>query len=717
MLKKLRLVAVLLLIHSMTAIPAQEMLTLEEAVTSGYGSLVTANMSDLTWLPNSGFFSYRKMVDDEEQVWLGHADGRTPVMMMSPEGVKDAFIKGGFVGPETIPPFDWLDKDHVIFKFKGQYWQYLIGSKAVGKRVSCVVRGQDRNPAPDYTKIAFTIDNDLFYSTLAEDSVRLTSNPEGVSSGAVVSRYEFGIHQGSFWSNNSKMLAYYENDHSAVEDYPLIQYAGIPAVEEATPYPMAGHSSEKLSLKTVDVSMKTTQVIQTGQAEDAYITTVGWPLDDKEIYVGTLSRNQNDFELAAFDPKSGKKLRTLFTESNDKYFEPEKDIYFIPGSKKGEFIWFSERDGYMHAYLYDKKGKLLRQLTSGEHVMHKILHCDTQERMVYIEGTGSPIETVVWKVSLDGKMMKRITTEKGSHRVQFSTNGKYMLDAHRSLDVPRDIKLKNNDGKLIREIFSAPSALADKRIGTTEIYTIPAADGTELYCRMIKPSDFDPAKQYPVLVYVYNGPNVQLIQDTWLGGASLWMHHLAERGYLVFTLDGRGSGNRGLAFEQSTHRQLGIKETDDQMTGVAHLKSLPYVDAERLAVHGWSYGGFMTLNLMLRHPEVFKAGVAGGAVTDWRFYEVMYTERYMDEPADNPEGYEATRMTALASQLNGDLLMIHGSSDDIVVPQHFMVMLNAFINADKQVDTFIYPGHGHNVRGPDRIHLIRQLVEYLEEHL
>ncbi|NNC84175.1 MAG: prolyl oligopeptidase family serine peptidase, partial [Flavobacteriales bacterium] len=349
--------------------------------------------------------------------------------------------------------------------------------------------------------------------------------------------------------------------------------------------------------------------------------------------------------------------------------------------------------------------------------IQRVLHYDEESQELIVLGTGSPIETVAYQVPLDGSSMTRITLESGLHRVKVSDTGKYMIDAYSSLEIPRRTVIRDRSGKVVKTLLDAPDPLKGKKIGTTEIFTIQAEDGTDLYCRMIKPSDFDASKKYPVFVYVYNGPHVQLIHDTWLGAASLWMHHLAEQGYIIFTLDGRGSSNRGLKFEQAVHRQLGLLEVKDQMAGVEYLRSQPFVDADRMAVHGWSYGGYMTLNLMLRQPDAFKVGVAGGAVTDWRFYEVMYTERYMDSPADNPSGYETTRLSSLADKLEGDLLLIHNTSDDIVVPQHYMVMMNAFINADKQVDTFIYPGHKHNVRGPDRVHLIERIVDYVNEHL
>jgi dipeptidyl-peptidase 4 len=244
-----------------------------------------------------------------------------------------------------------------------------------------------------------------------------------------------------------------------------------------------------------------------------------------------------------------------------------------------------------------------------------------------------------------------------------------------------------------------------------------ANNGVPLYCRLIKPSNFDAKKKYPVVIYVYNGPHVQLVTNTYLGGASLWMNYLAEKGYLVFTIDGQGSAHRGKSFEQIIHRQLGEQEMADQLVGVEWLKMQPYVDAGRMAIHGWSYGGFMTTSLMTKKPGTFKVGVAGGPVIDWRLYEVMYTERYMDTPQENAEGFDKTNCLKYVDQLQGKLLMIHGADDDVVVLQHNARFIEACVKKNKEVDFFLYPGHAHNVRGKDRVHLMNKIIEYITDNL
>jgi dipeptidyl-peptidase-4 len=301
--------------------------------------------------------------------------------------------------------------------------------------------------------------------------------------------------------------------------------------------------------------------------------------------------------------------------------------------------------------------------------------------------------------------------------VQLHETGQFFIDQYSSVTVPNKIDILSHDGRLIKSLLTATNPYAGKSIGKVELFTIPGSSGDQLHCRIIKPSNFDKTKKYPVLVYVYGGPHAQMVTNSWLGGASLWMNQLAEEGYIVFTLDTRGSANRGKKFQQCIHRQLGTVEMEDQLTGVNWLKAQPFVDASRMAVHGWSFGGFMTTSLMLKSPGTFKVGVAGGPVIDWSMYEVMYGERYMDTPQENPQGYQNANLTGFVKNLQGKLLMIHGMDDDVVVMQHNVNFLKACVDNKVQVDFFAYPGHAHNVRGKDRVHLMTKVIEYIKREL
>ena len=323
----------------------------------------------------------------------------------------------------------------------------------------------------------------------------------------------------------------------------------------------------------------------------------------------------------------------------------------------------------------------------------------------------------MFKVYLKNGKTEALTPESGTHQISLSSDGNYLIDSYSSLDIPGITKIKSIKNKKERIIFSADNPLKGYQLGTTEFVTLKDKNGTDLYGRLIKPAHFDASKKYPVLIYVYGGPHAQLVTNSWLGGSNLWMQWMAaEQDYIIFTLDNHGSASRGFDFESVIHRHVGDREMEDQLLGVDYLKSLPYVDGNRLAIHGWSYGGFMTNSLMLRHPGVFTTAVAGGPVTDWKFYEVMYGERYMDRWQENEEGFKKSRLHNYVQNLDGKLMEIIGSVDPTVVPQHTMTLLDAFIKHKKQVDFFTYPMHEHNVRGVDRAHLMTKVLDYVIEN-
>jgi len=463
------------------------------------------------------------------------------------------------------------------------------------------------------------------------------------------------------------------------------------------------------------VKSKKTLYINPRGAADDYFTNLAITPDEQFIVVAEVNRDQNHMWLNVYSAKTGKFVKTLFEEQNDKWIEPEHPMFF-PTESTNDFVWVSERDGFNNLYLFDFNGKLKQKLTNHAFVVKDIL-CATKDGMsLYYAATGpNPTNTLVYRCDLKGNT-ELITKEEGTHSFSLSANGTYFMDAFSSLSVPFKAMLWTNNGKMTKLLMESKEKLTDYNVGTTEIGSIKGKDGSDLYYRMIKPSSFDPSKKYPVLVYVYGGPHAQMVTNSWMAGANLWMHWMANQGYIVFTLDNRGSGERGFAFESQIHRQLGTVEMEDQLTGVEYLKSLNYVDGNRLAVHGWSFGGFMTTSLMLRQAGVFQVGVAGGPVTDWKYYEIMYGERYMDSPEQNKAGYDANSLMNYTKNLKGDLLLIHGSIDDVVVMQHNEALLKSFIENGVQVDDFIYPMHKHNVTGKDRAHLMEKVLLYIIEN-
>jgi dipeptidyl-peptidase-4 len=398
--------------------------------------------------------------------------------------------------------------------------------------------------------------------------------------------------------------------------------------------------------------------------------------------------------------------------------EPTHSFYFLK-TDLSEFIWQSRRDGWNHLYLYDTEGQLLKQITHGEWEVTNLIGTDPLGNSVYYESTmDSPVERHLCKTIIKSGKTQRITTAEGMHKIKAATSMNYFLDIFTSITMARACYLLDQNGEKLNTLKEDANPYKDYKTGEMSIFTIKADDKTtDLYCRMIKPVDFNPAKKYPVIIYVYGGPHEQMINKSWTGGAGFWLNFMAQQGYLIFTLDNRGSANRGFEFESIIHRQLGEIEMADQMAGIKYLKSLSYVDSSRIGVDGWSYGGFMTISLMLRNPGVFKVGCAGGPVIDWKWYEVMYGERYMDTPMQNPSGYEKASLINYAGNLDGKLLIIHGTNDDTVVWQNSLTFLDECIKQGKQVDYFVYPGAEHNMAGKARVHLFNKIIGYFNDYL
>jgi dipeptidyl-peptidase-4 len=528
---------------------------------------------------------------------------------------------------------------------------------------------------------------------------------------------EFGINKGIFWSPQGDRVAYYRKDESMVADYPLVDVTTRIAELDNEKYPMAGMSSHEVTLGVFNPEQETTVFMGTGTPADHYLTSVTWDPSGDYIYIALLNRDQNHLKLNKYDAATGILVKTLFEEKHEKYVEPEHPLYFLE-SQPDQFIWFSERDGWDHLYLYNTEGELIKQLTSGEWVVTRYLGEDLKGKTIYFNATkDSPIESNGYSMNLKNGKITRLTPDHGSHSVQPASSGKYFLDSYSSTDVAREYKLINQKGQTVRVIKENKDPLSDYNLGEMEIFTVKADDGTDLYCRLIKPNDMEAGKKYPVYFYVYGGPHSQLVSDSWLGGSGIFQQYMAQQGYVVFTMDNRGTANRGLAFEQATFRNLGTIEIADQMKGVDYLKSLDFVDPDRIGVDGWSYGGFMSISLKLRKPGVFKAACAGGPVIDWKYYEVMYGERYMDTPETNPEGYQTASLLNYVDQLEGDLLVIHGTKDPTVVWQHSLAFVQECVESGKQLDYFVYPGHGHGVGGKDRLHLRTMIKNFFDEHL
>ena len=546
-----------------------------------------------------------------------------------------------------------------------------------------------------------------------------TGNQSDIVWGQAVHRNEFGIDKGTFWSPDGKRLAFYRMDQSMVTDYPLVDISARTATLQNIKYPMAGMTSHEVTLGIFDPETGKTVYMETGEPKDHYLTNISWTPDNKSILIAELNREQNEMALNRYDAITGKRMQTLFTESSDKYVEPEHTPFFLPG-QNDLFIWQSKRDGYNHLYLYNLNGELQRQLTAGEWMVTNLLRSDEDGKKIYFTSTEvSPIESHLYELDLQSGKRKQLTSgSHGMHYTKLNASGTWFYDRYSSLNNPGTSVLRTVAGKKTVNLVQAENPYKEYALPEIELGTLKAADGeTDLYYRLTKPVGFDPEKKYPVIVYLYNGPHAQLVNDSWMGAIRGWDIYMAQKGYVMFTIDGRGSANRGTAFEQAIHKHLGEEEGKDQMKGIEFLTSLPYVDANRIGIHGWSYGGFMTTYMMLTYPEIFKVGVAGGPVIDWNLYEVMYGERYMGQPSTNPEGYANSNLLNKAHNLQGRLLMIHGDMDPVVVMQHSLQFLKKSVETGVYPDYFIYPGHEHNVRGIDRVHLHEKITRYFDDYL
>jgi len=574
--------------------------------------------------------------------------------------------------------------------------------------------------SPTGLAAAFTRGQNIYFSDPSGATTTVTDDQEkGIVNGQSVSRSEFGISSGLFWSPAGNLLAFYRKDERKVTEYPLVNIMTTPASTEMIRYPMAGGLSETIGVGIYNTSSHSTIFLDEKEfGDDRYMTNISWDPSEKFIYVAVLNREQNHMLLNQYDAKTGFKVKTLFEESSDKYIEPLKGMIFNP-SEPSQFIWFSQRDGYNHLYLYRTDGSLVKQLTRGEWVVTDFLGFDARGRYIFFESTNpSPLERNYYRLDLSGGSSIRLTPDAGTHQVTLSADSRYLIDSYSNYTVPRRVVLREVGARDLRVLFNAPDPLSGLRMGEYRPFTIKAADKkTNLNGYLVLPANMDPDRKYPVIVYVYGGPHAQLVVNRWMGGASGWQHYMAQQGFISMTLDNRGSDARGRDFEQVIHRNLGKAEMADQMEGINYLFSLPFVDSNRIGVHGWSYGGFMTTSLMLNYPDIFKVGVAGGPVIDWKYYEVMYGERYMDMPAENPEGYELSSTLTKVKNLRGRLMLIHGDSDPTVVWQNSLMFVRKCIDEGKLVDYMVYPRHPHNVRGKDRIHLMRTVTRYFQDNL
>jgi dipeptidyl-peptidase 4 len=723
-----------LLFPALAGISQDKLLTIENTVYAVRDSLAPKKPAQLGWIKGTGNYYYIEKKNGKESLMSAGAEKNNASTILTLDQLNDDIRKLNKTGVgefKSFPFIVWTSSSSFIFD-AGSYTATY--STSVNRLTLAVKPPYPKNAerfddAAETGYVAYTVDNNLYVNkngTLQQ--ITKEENP-GIVNGQSVHRDEFGISKGTFWSPSGRILAFYRMDQSMVTEYPIFDLTKQPATANMIRYPMAGGVSHEVTVGVYNAETGATVFLQTGEPKEQYLTNIAWSPDNRYIYIAVLNRDQNHLWLNRYDAATGAFDKTLFEETDPKYVHPMNPMLFVPGRADELFIWQSERitktnpNGANALYLYNTNGKLLSELTLPEGtganamVVTDVYGFDKTGMWLYFQASpAGTCEKQIYAVSTDEKKpeIKKLTTETGTHTAFFSSDRKYFIDDYSSPAVPRMQWICDANGKHLSTLTTAPDPLAKYKKCQLRLFTITAADNeTKLWCRMFLPADFDSTKKYRSLTYVYNGPNVQLVTNSWLGGSDLFLYYMAQQGFIVLTVDGRGSANRGMKFEQAIFRNLGAAEMADQEKGADYLKTLPYIDAARMAVYGWSYGGFMTTSLMTRKPDLYKCGVAGGAVIDWSYYEVMYTERYMDTPQTNPEGYRESSTLNYAQNLKGKLLMIHGTSDDVVVWQHTLLYTKACVDKGIQTDYYMYPGHLHNVRGKDRIHLLTKISQYI----
>lgn len=703
MLKKQWLIAFIIV----SSITVQAQKTLKDWMSNP--NLNPKSLRNIQWLANTNDFTY--VSDDGSKLIKGAIKDTSKTELLSASQLPGA--------PKRFPFLTWVNTNEFDYtNSNGDYVRHNISSNkqtVIFKPANELVENIDIHTESKH--VAFTTNQDLF--VFAKEKVINISNEANPSIvyGTAAHRSEFGITKGTFWSGSGSKLAFYRMDQTMVTDYPLVNITETPARLKNIKYPMAGQKSHEVTIGVFDVQSEKTIYLKTSGDPEQYLTNITWSPDEKWVYVAIVNRDQNEMKLCRFSSITGEIDKILFEEKAETWVEPQHGPTFLPNNAN-QFIWQSERDGFNHLYLYQTDGKLIKQLTKGNFVVTDVMGFGEQGKDVIIQAaTNNGMDRTIFKINLSNGKSINLTPKTGSHQGLLSKDGSHIIDIFTSQNTPRDIQIIKTDGKAIKTLLNAPNPFVNNDLPNVEMVSLNSNDGQTLNARIIKPTNFDATKKYPVIVYVYGGPHAQMVSNRWLLGAQSWMFYAAEQGYVVFTLDNRGSSNRGKQFEHGIHRKLGILEAEDQLKGIEYLKKQTFVDADKIGVHGWSYGGFMTSTLVCDYPEIFKVGVAGGPVIDWRFYEIMYTERYMDHPNQNASGYDANSLLKKAQKLNSQLMLIHGTIDDVVVWQHSQRFVQECVTNEKQVDYMIYPEHPHNVSGKDRIHLMQTVMRYFDEHL
>jgi dipeptidyl-peptidase-4 len=688
--------------------------TMQEAVLGLGSTIAIKNLRQLKWMGSSEKYTQAISTDNFKGFLATNpANGNIDTVI-----TLDKLNEISKLKLKNLPAVEWVNNQEYYFMNENSLYQISQLRYEPLRKLDYKKEAENLFFEPKKTQLAYTLSNNIYLQNASGKIKQITTDgTKNIVYGTTVHQSEFGIDHGLFWSPKGNALAFYRMDQTAVTEYPVINWSETPATVKMVKYPFAGNTSHHVTLGVYNINVGKIIYLKTGEPKEQYLTNITWSPDEKYIYINIVNRAQNHTCLNKYNASTGEFVNTLFEEKNDKYVEPQHPLYFV-NDNPNEFIYWSQRDGYTHLYLYNSDGKLIRQLTKGEWVVNEILGFNKKlNQIIFTSSKESPLQKNIYAVNIESGKIEKKSFVDATHTATLSANGNYLIDNYTNESIPRNISIVDVNSGQETNILTASNPLDDYNTAKVELKELKADDGTILYSKMIYPTDFDESKTYPAIVYLYNGPHVQLNKDAFPFSGNLWYDYMAQKGYFVFVLDGRGSANRGFEFESIIHRQLGTVEMQDQLVGINYLKSLPYIDINRLGIHGWSFGGFMATSFMLRNPGIFKAAIAGGPVLDWTMYEIMYGERYMDTPQENPEGYAANLLFDKVKNLQGKLLLIHGTDDATVVWQHSLKFLKHAVSDNVQVDYFVYPGYEHNVRGKDRVHLMQKISDYFDENL
>ena len=673
------------------------------------------------WAPDGKRFAYLK----SKQVMLYDVSAKSERELFSLSALQAVATKA--LEPER---FDWqnrrvrqdslqwsADGKHILLATEGDIFLWHMDTGKWDQLTATPVIEADPKLSPDGKRVSFRREHDLYVLDIASrKTTRLTSDGRPTLLNAEldwVYPEELDLGTAYWWSPDSKRIAYMQFDTSHEMQYPQVDLRGLRGTLELERYPQAGTANAEVRLGVVSADGGPTRWMDLGEPRDHLLARVHWRPDSSGIAVHRLNRVQNDLQLLLADPADGV-ARTLLHEKDPAWINITNQFRYLPS---GKFLWSSERDGFRHLYVYSGDGKQLSRVTQGSWEVSDVAGVDeAASRVYYVSTEASSLERQLYAIDLDGTAKKRLTQTAGTHAISMSPTHEFYMDTHSSLTSPSRKTLHTNDGAELAVYREADHKLSDEYdLLPTEIVQLKAADGTPLYARMIKPAGFRSGQKYPAIVMVYGGPHAQSVRNAWAGAT--WDQALAHRGFVIWQMDNRGAAGRGHAFEAALYRRLGEKELADQRDGVRHLISQGFVDPARIGIYGWSYGGFMTLYSLLNAPDLFKAGIAGAPVADWRNYDTIYTERYLGTPAENEEGYRRSSAVTYADKLRAKLLIVHNIEDDNVLFQNSLQMSDALERAGKLFTMMIYPQKSHGVSGPARKHLLELTTDFFETNL